>query len=182
MGPPELIQIVSGKACEVRVAQVSLNEGCTSRIHHEEHDAEGEPVGDHGLIGAASEKLWRHVLHRAYKPVTEAEAIFTLNRASESKVRNLQVEVRIEQDVLKFEVSVRDALPVHVSDAFDELLGVVLDDGHGKSTLADEVREELALGQELGSDITNPGLFVSNSELCVDRRVHLLHNVLVVEL
>ena len=76
----------------------------------------------------------------------------------------------------------RDALPMHVSDAFDKLLGVVLDDGHGKSTLADKVRKELALGQELGSDITNPGLFVSNSELCVDRRVHLLHNVLVVEL
>ena len=76
----------------------------------------------------------------------------------------------------------RNALPMHISDTFDKLLGVVLDDWHGKSTLTDEVREELALGQELGSDITNPGLFVSDSELCVDRRVYLLHNVLMVEL
>ena len=182
MGLPELIQVVPGKTCEVRIAQVCLYKGRTSRIHHEEHDGEGEPVGDHRLVGAASEELRGHVLNRAHKPVAEVKAIFTLNRACESKVRNFQVEVWIEQDVLKFEVSVRDALPVHVSDAFDKLPGVVLDDGHGKSTLADEVREKLALGQELGSDITNPDLFISNSELCIDRWVYLFHNVLVVEL
>jgi len=115
----------------VRIAQISLHKGCTARTHHEEHDTEGEPVGDLWLIGAASEQLGSHVLHSAYKSVAEAKSIFSLNRASESKVRNFKVEIGIEQNVLKFEVTVCNALSVHIGDAIDKLLGVVLDDGHG---------------------------------------------------
>lgn len=123
------------------IVQVSLHERCTTRIHHEEHDAEGEPVGDLGLVGTASEELGRHVLHRTHKSVAETKSILTLNRASESKVCDFEVEVRIKEDVLKFKVSVCNALSMHVRDAFDKLLGVVSDDGHRQSTLADEVGE-----------------------------------------
>ena len=164
------------------IVKISLYEWCTTRVHHEEHDAERVPVRDLRLVGAASLQLGRHILHRAYKSIAEAHARLALDRAREAEICDFDVIVLIEQDVLKFEVPVRDAPTVHVADTLDHLLGVILDDGQGQTTFTDEVVEELALGQKLRGDIANFNLFLAVSESCVNGCINLLNYVLMLKL
>ena len=156
------------------IIKVSLHKWCTTRVHHEEHDAEGVPVGDLRLVGASGLQLRRHILHCSNKSIAEAHARLALDRASEAEICDFDVVVLIEEDVLKLEVAVRDAPAVHVADTLDHLLCVVLHDGKRKATFSDKVVEELALGQKLRGDIANIDLFFAISECCINAGINLL--------
>lgn len=58
-------------------------------------------------------------------------------RPRESKVGQFEVALFVDQEVLRLEVAVEDAVRVEVVDAADELVGLRSSDGEGKG---EEVR------------------------------------------
>ena len=116
------------------VADRGLLEWTKASADHEKDHAQGEHVGHDWLIDAAENDLWRHVVERADLLATGAHAILFAaeERARHPEVNQLQVEVRVEHQILQLQVSVAHSRPVHLSHRRDQLVHVVLHDGQGQ--------------------------------------------------
>ena len=116
------------------VADRGLLEWTKASADHEKDHAQGEHVGHDWLIDAAKIDLWRHVVERADFLATGAHAILFAaeERARHPEVNQLQVEVRVEHQILQLQVSVAHSRPVHLSHCRDQLVHVVLHDGQGQ--------------------------------------------------
>ena len=78
----------------------------------EEDDSDGEHVDLGAGVLLALLDFWCHVGHSATVRLQSVNVLV----AGEAKVSQLEVEVVIDKDVLKFEVSVDDSAGVHVLD------------------------------------------------------------------
>ena len=94
-----------------------LLEGEDTLDDDKEDDSEGEQVNLSALVALAFLYLGRHVSHRAAVRFQRIDRLVT----SETEVRYLQIELVVDEDVLELEVSVHDALLMHVVDGVEEL-------------------------------------------------------------
>jgi hypothetical protein len=115
----------------------------------EQDDTSGEHVDLSTVVGLALLDLRSHVGHRASVRLQ----IVDFSEGGKAKIGDLQVHVLINQDVFKFEVSVNDALAVHVLKHITHLrkeeTATIL--AHTSKSLA-EVEEEAA-GDELEENV-----------------------------
>jgi len=120
--------------------------------HDEQDNAEGEQIDLLAIVRFACVDLRRHVVMRAKPGVQETGSVSACHRASEPEVRNLEVEVLIQEEILRLQVSVRNARSVAVVEAVQRLLEVVTGNGlFERSRVSDEV-EHLAVAGDAEHD------------------------------
>jgi len=56
--------------------------------------------------------------------VEEAVGSDLIGKSAESEIRDLQIELLVEEEILRFEITVKDAAGVAISDGGDELLEI----------------------------------------------------------
>lgn len=100
------------------------------------------------LVRLFHDEFWRHVRSRSQDSLEEATAVTTLNGCRKTEVSEANVEVAVEHDVLRFEVTVGDALDVHVVAHLQHLLKVVAADLNRERLQRNKV-EKLTSGNEL---------------------------------
>ena len=80
--------------------------------HDEQDNAEGEQIDLLAIVRFACVDLRRHVVMRTKLGVQEARSVFACHWASEPEVRNLEVEVLIQEEILRLQISVRNSRSV----------------------------------------------------------------------
>ena len=111
-------------------------------MHNDEEDhSEGEHVDLSAVVGAAFLDFWSHVGQSTSVALQLVDRLV----GGEAEVSNFHVQVRVNQDVLQFKITVRNALPVHVFQGCQHLDAEKTTDvlAHGAHQLA-QVEEEAA--------------------------------------
>mmetsp|Transcript_20003 Transcript_20003/g.67658 ORF Transcript_20003/g.67658 Transcript_20003/m.67658 type:complete len:438 (+) Transcript_20003:397-1710(+) len=119
-----------------------------------QNDAARPDVRQEAVVSVVSEHLRRNVVWRAASGVQQrarAEPLAAV-QGREPKVRDLEHGVLVEEQILRLEVAVADALPVAVLDAADQLAKVGARGGLVEPAGGDDLVEELAAGDELEDD------------------------------
>ena len=119
---PEQVSTVGHQQLVVRVVGVGLFKWRVARVQNEQNDAESEQVCLVALVGFLADQLRGHVGDCAQLSEQVTAAIAALERSSEAKVSDLQVVVRIEHHILRFEVTVGKTLGVSVVHRLQHLL------------------------------------------------------------
>lgn len=180
---PEEVGSVRGEQLVVVVLLVGHAEGWVSRIEDEENDAKGKQVNDLTLVWLLGQNLRSHVAWRADLRSVGAGAVATFKWASEAEVDDLNVIHLVEEDIFRFQVSVREALRVDVVDALQDLLEEILADFLREGARVRDVVEELTASDHLLSNVGDLDLL---SVLLIHGRVllelEILDNVSMVKL
>lgn len=120
-----------GKPLLQHVVEDFLRIRAAERINAREHEVNDDASGPHidlDVIRLVRDDFWRHVERTAH-----FHSILLHRR--KPKVCQLDTEVlqRLDQDVLRLDVAVHDALAVHIRQGVEDLEGNVLDLilGHG---------------------------------------------------
>ena len=82
--------------------------------------------------------------HEPWRPNicrVEALAVLPSQRAYKAKVNDLDIEVLCQQDVLRFDVSVREPLAVQIVDTLQDLSEVVAGEVRAECSLLSNVRK-----------------------------------------
>ena len=146
---PELFDTISIDQAVVVVGWVGHVEGWVSSLKGEEDHSEGEEVSVVPLVWLLLKDLWRHVAWCADHRVRESSAITSFKLAGEAEIDQLDVVVMVEEDVLRLEVSVREALGIDVQEAEEELATVKLDNGLLEGAVIHDVVEEFTTFNKL---------------------------------
>ena len=118
---PELFDAVPIDQAVVVVGWIRHIEGWVSSLEGEDDHSEGEEVSVVPLVWLLLKDLWRHVAWCADHRVRESGAVTSFKFAGEAEINQLNVVVFVEEDVLRLEVPVREALGVDVQEAEEEL-------------------------------------------------------------
>ena len=142
---PEEARLLGGDQVEARIGRVSLFERLASRDEHEEDDARSEQVSFLAVIPFHQELLGRHVTNRAGDAL---ENILLLDARSVTEVSDAQLELLVEEQVLRLEVEMCDAgLFVEVLETAEQLAEVVAGNGLRKvARVGDNVKHFTVLG------------------------------------
>ena len=179
---PELFDAVSIDQAVVVVGWVGHVEGWVSSLEGEEDHSEGEEVSVVPLVWLLLKDLWRHVAWCADHRVRESSAVTSFKFAGEAEINQLDVVVFVEEDVLRLEVPVREALGVDVQEAEEELACIELDDGLREGTVIHDVVEEFTTFNKLLDNISNAllsSVFVDQNGLLFE--LHISDDVLMVQ-
>ena len=179
---PELLDAVPIDQAVVVVRWVGHVEGWVSSLEGEEDHSEGEEVSVVPLVWLLLKDLWCHVAWCADHRVRESGAITSFKLAGEAEIDQLDVVVLVEEDVLRLEVAVREALGVDVEEAEEELATVELDDGLREGAVIHDVVEELTTFNKLLDNICNTlllSVFVDQNGLFFE--FHISDDVLMVQ-
>ena len=179
---PELFDAVPIDQAVVVVGWVGHVEGWVSSLEGEEDHSEGEEVSVVPLVWLLLKDLWRHVAWCADHRVRESGAITSFKLAGEAEIDQLDVVVLVEEDVLRLEVAVREALGVDVQEAEEELATVELDDRLREGAVIHDVVEELTTFNKLLDNICNTlllSVFVDQNGLLFE--FHISDDVLMVQ-
>eukprot|EP00672_Neobodo_designis_P022365 CAMPEP_0174850216 /NCGR_PEP_ID=MMETSP1114-20130205/19102_1 /TAXON_ID=312471 /ORGANISM="Neobodo designis, Strain CCAP 1951/1" /LENGTH=523 /DNA_ID=CAMNT_0016084655 /DNA_START=308 /DNA_END=1876 /DNA_ORIENTATION=- len=122
---------------------VGVIEGEVAGEHHEEDDAARPRVGLEAVVPALLEHLGGDVVGGAAHGLEQRRAVGRLE-VRQAEVGDLQVVVLVEEEVLGFDVAVRDALRVAVTHAGDKLLEEPPGGGLVEALGLDDAVEELA--------------------------------------
>ena len=116
------------------VADRGLLKRTEASAEHEKDHSESEHIGHDWLIDAAESDFRCHVVDRANFVANGTHAILfaARERARHSEVNYPQVEVRVEHQILQFQVPVAHSRLVHLPNRRDQLVHVVLNDGQGQ--------------------------------------------------
>jgi hypothetical protein len=152
---PEEVRSVSGEEFVVVVLLVGHAEGRVSRVEDEKNDTEGEKIDNLALVGLAGKDLRSHVARGTDHGPVGAGAVASLKRASEAEIDDFDVIHFVEEDVLGFEVAMRESLGVDIVDTHEHLLEEVLADRLGEGAGVCDIVKELTSGDHLLSDIGN---------------------------
>ena len=117
MRSPEGILFVGSDHLIQSVVAICLTEWHGPRAYGENNDAQGEQVRRDGLVAHVEQDLRCHVGEWSYSLMAGAAAILILNRAGKTKVDDFQVEIRVEDQILQFEIPMADACPVYRDQA-----------------------------------------------------------------
>ena len=123
---PELLRAVRCNQLVVRILHVSHVEGRMTGIQDEEDDAKGEQIDNLALVRLLQDNLGGHVALSANDGAVGTRAIASLKRAGKAEIDNLDVVVLVKEDILRLEISVREASGVDVVDTLEHLLEEVL--------------------------------------------------------
>ena len=110
---------------------ITAEERRDSHQHLVDENSDG-PIVNHAVIAALLEDFRCEVLGRA---TVSLRKLVVYQRACEAKVDNLDVPIRANHDILKFEVSVHDSFIVQMSDSNDQLSCEELSLIFGKTTV-----------------------------------------------
>lgn len=94
-----------------------------TKHHFESHDADSPPV-DSVIMASPFVYLWRHIL-RCTNPRFTRLAVTKI--ACKSEINDFQESVLIDEDVLKFQISVRNSLLMEIADTEHDLSDIKLD-------------------------------------------------------
>ena len=179
---PELFDAVPIDQAVVVVGWIRHIEGRVSSLEGEDDHSEGEEVSVVPLVWLLLKDLWRHVAWCADHRVRESGAVTSFKFAGEAEINQLNVVVFVEEDVLRLEVPVREALGVDVQEAEEELACIELDDGLREGTVIHDVVEEFTTFNKLLDNISNAllsSVFVDQNGLLFE--LHISDDVLMVQ-
>jgi len=126
VGLPEEVGPVGSEKLVVLVVLGSHGEGRVARVQDEEDHTEGEKINNLALVRLLQDNLGGHVALSANDGAVSARAVTSLKRAGKAEIDNFDVVVLVKEDVLRLEVSVREASRVDVVDTLEHLLEEVL--------------------------------------------------------
>ena len=112
----DLVPVLLELALEDQVVEVLVLLGFLEwedTLHdNEEDDAGGEHIDLLSVVGLALLDFWSHVGHGASVGIELVDFLV----GGEAEVRDLEVQVIVDEDVLELKISVDDALGLHVTD------------------------------------------------------------------
>ena len=121
-----------------------------------------------GVIGSTKDELWSAVVSGA--DVRDVGLVLDQDLCA-AKVTKLQdARLRVQEQVLRFDVSVTDALGVDVGEGAEELVDVQLDleDGHGGLELVEVSRSAVdGLGDEFEHEVQVDLIFLRLNQSCL---------------
>ena len=160
MGAPKVVGLAFGNG-SVELVLVDLGGEKRRGLgdHREQDNTQGEQIYLLAIVRLACIDLRRLVTFRAKLLVQQAGSISACHRASESEVRNLEVEVLIQEEILRLQISVRNTRIVAVAKAGQRLLEVVAGDGLAERFRINEI-EHLAIFSDAEHRIVDYGVLV----------------------
>ena len=178
---PEEIGAVSCNQLVVGVVVGGLFERRMTGVKDKENDAKSEQIGNLTLIGLSLEDFGAHVTGSSNEGRIVARSVTTFERAGESKVHNFDVVVLVKEDVLGFEIAMRETLGVDVVQTLQHLFEVVAAHLFREGTSVGNIVEELTARDEFLHNVCD--LFVAT--LLLPLRLFLegvvLDHMLVIE-
>ena len=148
--------------CVIRLGSLIKRHGATA--HNKEDAAKSEQVDCVPLVALSVQDLRCHVSFSALEGSLEAVTLCSLERSCEPKVDNFAIEVVIQDNVLRLQISVTEAIHVHEADASEDLLEEIAALGLCENTGVIDVREELSSHDGLLGDVSHPLC----SAICLD--------------
>lgn len=140
---PEGIVSVRAEELVVGVFRVGLGERRGAGEHDEEDDGGCEQIDGRSVVGELRVDFRRHVALGSQAGLEQAVAIAAFHEGCETEIGDFQIEMVVEEQVLRFQVSVRDVVAVHVLETTDELVEVRARDFLGEAAAVRNVFEEL---------------------------------------
>jgi hypothetical protein len=159
-------------ASGARLGERLLAAGEAAGQHFEEHPAEGVEVGRRLSALGVAKLLGRGIGRREAADERALAGGVGLGESRQAEVGDLGLALPVEQDVLRLEVAVDDALGVNVGERFAELPG----DTHRifrRQRLASELLAERGAGDQLDGQPGQP-LVEAGVDQADDPRVHQL--------
>ena len=126
MRPPEETMFLQAEQVIVLVGHVRLPEGRHTGTHDEDYDSKGECVRHGGLVIHFHYDFRCHVALSSnfFATIAKAASLRATQRAGESEINELQVEVIVEDQVFELEIPVAYSGLVHRADGLNQLLHV----------------------------------------------------------
>lgn len=124
MGAPENVSSVSSDTLIEWVSRLGLSERWVPGHHNEKNDGGGKNIHLLALVRRSQMDLRSHVVKSSEFSVQVSLTVPTFGWAGEAKVSNLQIIVLVQEEVLRFQISVRDLLVVAEVEAVHELFEV----------------------------------------------------------
>ena len=152
---PEKIGSICGKKLVVHVITVGHLEWWVLSQHDEEDNSASKQVNDLSLVWLLVKNLWCHVSWGTnYRPA-ETGSISSFKWACESKIDKFHIEILIEKNVLRLQISMGETLRVEVVKTKEHLLEIVSADLFGEWTSVCDVVKELSTKDWLLSDVSD---------------------------
>ena len=111
------------------------------RIHGKENNTERKEVHHVAVVRDLFQELGRHEPWRPNVCCVEALAVLPSQRAYETEVDELDIEVFRQQDILGLDVSVREPLAMQIMDTLQDLSEVVAGEVRAECTFLGNIRE-----------------------------------------
>jgi len=178
---PEKICAVRHDQLVVAIIGVSLVKWWVASVQDEKNDAQSEQIDCGTVVRLFLDDLRSHVGESTQLSCEVAGTVAASCGCSETEVSNLHVEVFVEHDVLRLEVTVSKTLFLRVEDSLEHLFKVSTCDAGLEGADRNEVEQFTAV-DKLESHVGNfhiaaAALFPNSVFL----EVNELHNVLVLE-
>jgi hypothetical protein len=149
---PESCRLSCSDKSIVRVTGVSTGEGRPLSDDHEEDDGGGEEVNAGALIWPSQLDLGSHVGLCTELSLEHARRIAALNRCCKTEICDFEGVVFVEEEVLRLEVTMSDALIVHETQTIHYLLEVVAGGWFAQATAEGDKVEKLTTTYKLEAD------------------------------
>lgn len=144
---PKVVNSIATDEAIVGIFESRILERWVSSNHAEKNHTECKQVSDLAIIGDFHGDFRRHVALRAGEiSIFKATAIASFDRTRYSEVRDLDLELTVEENVFQFQVPVGKPFVVDVVDRNDELLSIVTCHLLAKGAPMLKVIKELAPG------------------------------------
>jgi len=122
---PENVSAVARDVIVESVGGEGMSERRVAGHHDKEDDSCSKEIDNLTLIRSFLVKLRSHVHLSSEFSVKLATSVTTFSRSSEAEVSNLDVEILSDEHVLGLQISVGNALRVHVMESREHLSEVV---------------------------------------------------------
>jgi len=174
---PEDIRLLHEEELVVRVLGVSLIEWRMAREHDEHDDSDSKQVNLVSSVLTLFFDFWRHVARRTELREEQAFSVTALNRGSEAKVNNTQVELIVDENIFWLQVAMAGTARMARVQSVKHVAEVVAANLARGRAESEEVKE-LALLHQLQSDVVDLlGLSIGEGLHCVGLMSERLHNV-----
>ena len=114
-----------------------------STQHHIEDDPDTPDVNLRPRIDTTSDDFWGSIVWAA---ATRGQEITVRDFVGQSKIGNLDIEIIVEENVFRLEITMDDFKPVRILDAGDDLLEKLASACFGHLAMLYDVVEQLATG------------------------------------
>jgi len=152
MSLPEILVFASANLLVVLILRSSSAEGESTTNHNEQNDTSSKKINSRALIRLLKVDLGSHISLGTQNSVQVRSLLMTLNHSSVTKIGDLQIEVLVQKEVLRLEISVADAVVVAILDTFDELLEVSSSQSLAEISHGDDVLKELTTFNDFHDD------------------------------
>jgi len=125
---PEEVRSVSGKKLVIVIFFVGHSEGRVTGVQDEENYSEGEEINNLSLIRLSRENLRCHVSRSTDDRFVGARSVTSFKRACKTEIDNLNIVHFVKENILRLEISMREALGVDVVNTLKHLLEEILAD------------------------------------------------------